>query len=870
MRASGMWGRWTRVYVFTLGWLWLCAGCGTGGIETSEEPPPLPALPGTTVPPHSESPQSSQPRPDGGTPGEAPVDAGPTPVPDGGTPPPSDAGTPPHGPPAGDAGTPGDAGPPPASPAGSSHRRGSFYAGVAPEAIAVGDFNRDGAPDLAISAAGRGLRSQYVNRRGRVFLLLNDGRGGLAPSPTWRHLHSTSGRIEAGDANGDGLLDVVVGTRHGALLMLGGGDGYLGPSSESLGGGVIASLGFWQGGQGTAATMWAVGGFDHFDFPSGHAGFDVLRHLGESRFAREELVLEDGSPALSFLQEAVAAAVADFNEDGHADVALARERWDLDPSRKEVSILLGDASGRMRPGVPLLRAPQRLMSADFNRDGHADLLALEEGQLSVLLGDGRGGFSPGSEPRLALPLSDMAVVHLGDDGLPDVVGLHREQGQVSLLRGRGDGRLVWHSQLAVGQAPSAAAVADLDGDGTRELLVAESDDNALSVYDLPKAPTAEPPLPSGCPLRVGEAAVEGALPAVLGSVQVGESIGHVAVGDFDADGRRDLALALKERGVRLLLHAGDGTFTLRDVATHLEARSIAAGDFDGDGRADLVGFFRQLEAPPDTSYFPSMRVLWNDAREPFLRTLDFEGFGEDGGDVLAEDFNGDGRMDVASTLATPCTTVGVRYTNLGTGAFRRDGLPNHNGEPDDNCGGLSSPVAADFNGDGTLDLVHLTLGLNLNLTEADGSTVRGQGFEGGHFSARLSAADVDGDGHVDLVEATRDAHLQLHRGDGQGTLRAPVSCALPTWGDTLAEPVDLNADGIPDLLGTMGEERAVVVMLGEGGGRYRPAVLAADPRERIVWVKPVDLLGDVRPELVVLLASGTLQVFPAPPTVRPR
>jgi hypothetical protein len=74
--------------------------------------------------------------------------------------------------------------------------------------------------------------------------------------------------------------------------------------------------------------------------------------------------------------------------------------------------------------------------------------------------------------------------------------------------------------------------------------------------------------------------------------------------------------------------------------------------------------------------------------------------------------------------------------------------------------------------------------------------------------------------------------------------------------------VDVNADGITGLLGRDKGGSAVVV-LGEGQGRYHP-VRRYPLESKPLWVGSVDLVLDEKPELVVLLESGTLRVFPTP------
>jgi hypothetical protein len=143
-----------------------------------------------------------------------------------------------------------------------------------------------------------------------------------------------------------------------------------------------------------------------------------------------------------------AVAVADFNGDGRPDVAT--DSW----GNNQVELLTGDGHGGLQtPGrfFPTGHRPyERLRSADFNRDGHPDLVTtnLDDGTVSILLGDGHGSFhpAPGSPfPAGAKPWQ----VFVGDvtaDGIPDltVIPYQRDienpgQNIVTILKGDGRG-----------------------------------------------------------------------------------------------------------------------------------------------------------------------------------------------------------------------------------------------------------------------------------------------------------------------------------------------------------------------------------------------------------------------------------------------
>jgi len=99
-------------------------------------------------------------------------------------------------------------------------------------------------------------------------------------------------------------------------------------------------------------------------------------------------------------------------------------------------------------------------------------------------------------------VSQLVVADVDADQRPDVVLVHGASSQVSLWRGNGVGTFQEPQWIATGRQPTDAAVADLDRDGTPELLVTEAGDNAvsISISTVPRAPFTETPFMPHCPL----------------------------------------------------------------------------------------------------------------------------------------------------------------------------------------------------------------------------------------------------------------------------------------------------------------------------------------------------------------------------------
>jgi hypothetical protein len=336
--------------------------------------------------------------------------------------------------------------------------------GSGPDSAAVGDFNGDGKLDLAVSNY---CGSDATCQSGTVSILLGDGTGNftLASSPA---VGSVPWSVAVGDFNGDGKLDLAVGSKDGASVLLGDGTGNF-----------------------TLAWSLATGDY----LPSVVVG-DFNRD-GKLDLAVGDLVLlGDGTGSftpVSSLPAAGPMAVGDFNGDGNLDLAVA--------SGNAVFILLGDGTGNFAlvSSQAVGIEPYSVAVGDFNGDGKPDLAVANNcgsdptcqsaGTLSILLGDGTGNFTLATSPTVGDGPRSVAVGDFNGDGKLDLAVANNGSFSASVLLGDGSGNFTLASSPGADESPQSVAVGDFNGDGKPDLAVADFSSGTVSVLlQVPAAP----------------------------------------------------------------------------------------------------------------------------------------------------------------------------------------------------------------------------------------------------------------------------------------------------------------------------------------------------------------------------------------------
>jgi len=177
----------------------------------------------------------------------------------------------------------------------------------------------------------------------------------------------------------------------------------------------------------------------------------------------------------------------DLNNDGRLDVAVTEH------DSNGVRVFLGDGTGRFAaaPGSPFAAHTGRahnhgLRFADVNSDGNLDVLTCnqDENSVSVLLGDGRGRFRPATGSPFAVGWSPypLAVGDLNGDRRPDIVTPNVRDNTVSLLLGDGRGGFLSAGRpLAVEYRPYYVAIADVNGDGKADIVTSHDDITLVGV-----------------------------------------------------------------------------------------------------------------------------------------------------------------------------------------------------------------------------------------------------------------------------------------------------------------------------------------------------------------------------------------------------
>ena len=332
-------------------------------------------------------------------------------------------------------------------------------------------------------------------------------------------------------------------------------------------------------------------------------------------------------------------------------------------------------------------------------------------------------YSTGELPNSA------AIGDLNGDGTLDVVTANEGSavGSVSVLLNSGDGTFRRRRDYRTGDMPQSVAIRDLNGDANPDLVTANWE-NTVSVLT-----------------NVGD-----------GSFQAKHDFGtgsdphSVAIGDLNADGSPDLVTANGgANAVSVLLNRGDGSFQAKhDYAVRRRPSSVAIGDLNGDGKPDLV---------IANSGASTVSVLLNSGDGSFQAGLDYR-TGPSPVAVATGDLNGDGNPDLATARLSGIVSV---LLNAGDGRFH--------GKVDYKTGFLPASVAlGDLNGDGRLDVVSENEGVRSVPSKVSTLLNRGDGsfqpkLDYGITNAILgpnsvAIGDLNRDGKADLVTSAYAAN----------------------------------------------------------------------------------------------------------------
>jgi hypothetical protein len=353
---------------------------------------------------------------------------------------------------------------------------------------------------------------------------------------------------------------------------------------------------------------------------------DLLVVESYNRVPSVELFTNTGSGgfALSALPVAIDPAnlvAADFDGDGNVDLASQSNSAggiDLAAGDGVLALALGVGQGKLSSRAVTQATPQttgRLAVGDFDGDGRPDLtfagydyvmmggfvtdaggIALPAPEptnyaLTVCRNTGQGSFATLASYATPYWFSDLVTGDFDGDGHLDVAELVSSSAwQLGVFYNAGDG--TFGDEATFGPDPDWSSyglgVADFDGDGT--------DDLATMTILRPNASD------EAFVIEVWMGARDRSLAAVITEITAVPDVYEVATGDFNGDGKPDIALALQPPGrggssppvpVAVYANQGDGSFASPTIyhlrgTSELLTNAITAGDFNGDGVTDIA------------------------------------------------------------------------------------------------------------------------------------------------------------------------------------------------------------------------------------------------------------------------------------------
>jgi uncharacterized protein (TIGR03437 family) len=551
-------------------------------------------------------------------------------------------------------------------------------------------------------------------------------------------------------------------------------------------------------------------------------------------------------------------AVGDINGDGKPDIVVGlppAAPFGAFPGLPAGSLVLalGKGDGTFVTSIlptPNEFGPAAIAIADLNGDGKNDLVFLTApmsagfntpNEVAVMLGNGDGTFSPQTvfpvnvaapfsvfdDPWIAGTVGGIAIGDMNGDGIPDIV-----TNGITILLGDGKGGFPNRKGFLNSDGESVI-LTDFNGDGKMDVVIGIGNSQVLS---------RQLPLSQGYPYTQDSLTVffgngDGGLdaaplePSPVPSAEMpdpttfpGSTIGDLAMtaGDFNKDGIADLAIVSAFQYLSVFLGSASDAITpvfnydFASVEQPAFATSVVAADFNHDGILDLAV---SVASPSSDG---SIMVFLGKGDGTFAAPVSSPAPGSIWS-LVTGNFSKDGRADLAGINASPNppTDQVVVFLNHGDGTFgEAQTYP---------AGGHAIALAVgDFNQDGIADIaVDTGSGINLLLGSADGTFSPGANITfptgtayGQYVAESLATADLNGDGKLDLAAGILPQGAVVLLGHGDGTFDPPTTYQTgPNANNGIISVVvaDINGDGIPDLFLSTG-----AVLIGDGDGTFRP------------------------------------------------
>jgi hypothetical protein len=708
-----------------------------------------------------------------------------------------------------------------------------YYAGSGLVDLVATDFNDDGKMDLAV-ASSSGAST------GKLFILQ-----GVSPSASSISLSVTP--VSSSLSQQVTMTATVSPSGSGGWVTFYDGATILGSIQVS---GVQAVLHTRLLGSG-AHLLRAVFSGDGTTYNSSVSDVHIQKVTASSVFAFGSSV-NMSSPSTSYDR-------ADFNNDGIMDFVVK--------NNASLTALLGQGTGQFVAAAPMsvYSGSAKLVTADFNRDGNADVLLNAWGTGGyMLLGKGDGTcLSPSLVSGLTLS-GQLKVADVNADGAPDLLDPGNSSGNSFVLLNRGNG--TFESPIRYDSSSSDSnftIVGDLNGDGRADLVMPDSQNGYVKILIGKGDGTFQTPVQ---------------FPTVASPMQI-------VIADFNADGIADLAVAnsIAPARIGIMVGIGDGTFENWGDAFpgNNYVNFLVTCDCDGDGKTDLL-----------TSGNTAVRLLRGLGDGTFQDGVDYATI--QGQLMFVEDLNLDGRPDLISyeynsltlwlRMAVYASSVSVATTPnpvklsqtvtltatltpgdaTGTVAFYDDAVLLGTST----IAGGHAVLQTKWLGAGVHKLRVRYSGDPLRYVDSVSANVggtvrsgRSSGFGTGttYATARgplgVAAGDLNKDGKQDIIVANGSSNtVSVLLGNGSGGFAARVSYNVGSTPAAVAV-LDLNRDGNPDIaVGNSGGNN-VSVLLGNGDGTVQTAVnysMGASP----VSIVGADLNGDGLADLIVGTTDG--------------